>query len=1221
MKNCQTVCQNNNKNSKYLIRIMKLYVIVTSLTISKLMSFDLEAQISVQLENSSLKIIMEEIEKQSQFSFFYNNKLIDHSVKKSLHVYEMEIGEVIDLLFDGTNIDFRFFKSQIILFPKNNSTIAKQMDSMIKKEKRRKISSISAEKLSETLDVDQQPKISGRVVDQDGNPLPGVSVYVKGSRKGVSTEFDGGFVIEVEPNQLLVFSYIGMESQEITITDQKFVEIVLIPSLSDLDEVVLTGYQRLTRERATGSMSKLNSDDIDRVVSENVLNALEGSVSGLLIQNNAQGEPSITIRGISSLSGRNDPLVVVDGFPISSGNQNLNLSSSGLNFITDIDNVNDASGSLFGTLNPRDIKSITVLKDAAAASIWGVRSANGVIVIETYSGRDRAGNNTIKASFTQDFTFGLSKPDLDDFYLMDSSQTIDLVTELYDAGRVSLSTNYEALSGIFRARDLEGSITDQEAEVLIDGLRKVDARQQWSDLLLREEMFQRSNLYISGNTEKMNFLITAMSSTKQSQHEGDNEDQYSIRGVIGANDVVLEGLDVKLDYTTLLTNRKENGLSYSNFRGLFPYESFLDENGNYLHQYRSDNRAYPHQMEMYDERGYLNWRFNWLQEQRALDETVENDLHRIQARLDYEINPNIKLGMQYQYENSNSFQSRLNTLEKFSVRQQINRLTTYSAEEGLSVNFPRKPNLKLATSDLVNWLWRSTISFDYNFLKKGNISGLFGGEVQKRTGDFIKQDLWGYDPTSLVADRLDYQLLGSQGFTIYPYFRQKTDSRFVSGFSSIGITWDDKYDLTVSGRLDRTNFFGSDPKNRTSPFWSAGLGWLLSKENFLHTSAFINHLKLRATYGFNGNIASTEGKVLIASSRTSVDRPNETYLRPTTLPNPNLKWERIRTINFGVDFGLFDNQLWGSLEYYLKKGEDIFARKTLDPTFAPTTYISMLQQNFGETKNQGIDLHLSSKILDRGSFIWNSTLNFSSSTSEVIKGDTGNTRTPNYSNEIYHEGDPVDALYVYRYAGLDENGEALRYGVNGDLVGIREFEVELEKKVAGVINPKYFGGLINNLSYKNFDMSISFSYSFGHVIRGPVGRNRNYQDYRSGVSKILIDRWREPGDEEHTDIPGIGTTPNRYRSVISSYALSDRNVDDGDFIRLRYLSFGYRFSDNILKKLFIDNAKINLQFTNLWLWTANKWDVDPEYYGGNMNANVGAPSPPSTATLSLKLDF
>jgi len=272
----------------------------------------------------------------------------------------------------------------------------------------------------------------------------------------------------------------------------------------------------------------------------------------------------------------------------------------------------------------------------------------------------------------------------------------------------------------------------------------------------------------------------------------------------------------------------------------------------------------------------------------------------------------------------------------------------------------------------------------------------------------------------------------------------------------------------------------------------------------------------------------------------------------------------------------------------------------------------------------GMDVQLNVGVIANENFSWNSTLNFSWATSEVKSAETPNDIGPSRSNSINRVGDPVDALYAYRYDGLDEEGLPKIFRTDGEIAGLRDFEVDLEKVSVGVYNPKYYGGFVNTFSYKGFNLSTTFTYQLGHHMRGPFGTPSRITLYNRGLSKFIDDRWREPGDELTTDIPGVGNSSTRFRSLLGRFANSDRNIEPADIIRLRYVSLGYDFPKRMFEETFIKGINLNLQFTNLWYWAANKYDIDSESWGrvGRYNlTNIGGYQPPSTSTFTVRMNF
>ncbi|MGC6480316.1 MAG: SusC/RagA family TonB-linked outer membrane protein [Flavobacteriaceae bacterium] len=1148
--------------------------------------------VSLALDSVPLRSAIDAIESQTPYTFIFNVKEVALDRFVTLNVHQVSVENVLQEVFQGTNTAYSVEASNIYLNPGFG---------------------------------DQQQELSGTVLDETGTPLPGVTVAIRGSAQGVTTDFDGNYSLPIPSGEVtLVFSYVGMTTHVVKVKDQSVLDVIMSPKADPLEEVLLTGYRDVTEKRKTGSIVKITEETLREYTASSAVELIEAVVPGLLVRNTPEG-PEISIRGKSSFENSSTPLVVLNGFPMDD-NFDWNL------------------------LNPEDIKSINVLKDAEASALYGLRSANGVIVIETHDG-SAASLEGLDASYRYDAFYGLREPDLKDHQLMNADQMIDFYLDGYENGAVHLSIllngYYDVLGDIIRRRDDTGEITDGQAQVEINRLRRNDATEQFSRFFLQNEFNQRHNFTLSGRSEHSYFHITASAQNDRSFHKNNDRQAYLINTRLGMQNLLVPNLDMTMEIRTNFVNHKLNHMGYESFYNQMPYDNIVDEEGNLLSQYNRAAIVPMHDYDLFEDLGYLDFSFNRLREFRNKNNTRKTNQTLVNSALTYRITPEIRLKTQYQYDRRFIQQDEHFNLETFRMRELINRFTEYIPSEGRLIHhLPKRPALFKNDLETNSWLWRNSVFFDFWWQKKALIQGTFGGEIQEQESHRIQDFLYGLNPLTLQQEHYDLRriLNGVPGYrTVYGsndlsaanllQHREFIDvTRAISYFANLRLHWEETYSLTGTWRQDRANYFAVESKDRRSSFWSVSSGWTMSNASFIKSAQWINFLRLRMSYGFNGNVSpSKEGRLFIAryDINTTPATEDEYFLRPQSLPNPHLRWERVSTSNLAMDFRILNHRLNGSLELYRRRAADLYTQEDADPTLS-TVDTPSIGINRGEISNSGVELNLSFRPVEKDIFLWTTDFNFTHEFSRVIETNNPNLfEAANEIDGIYIKGNPVDGLYAFRFEGLSENGLP-RYRNNDGTItedrsaGVLAYEsIVQEQYLIGSHSPRFYGGITNRLRYKGFSFGFRFTYKLGHYLRGPIGGTRSEFGWGTlslspGWNTRIHDRWRQPGDEAHTDIPKMTFNYNR---IYRRFGLSDANVDRADFVRLLFVNLGYDFSQDKLQRTPFKQLQLKLQVDNPWIWVANRWGIDPEYHGDNFYPGIEHANPPPKATLSINARF
>ncbi|WP_158655272.1 SusC/RagA family TonB-linked outer membrane protein [Flavivirga eckloniae] len=1058
----------------------------------------------------------------------------------------------------------------------------------------------------------QTQKISGKVTDEFGDALIGVSVFVKGTNRGTATDFDGLYEINADENEVLVFSYLGYLDKELTIGQDVIYDVKMKTSSLELDtiEIVSTGYQTLPKERSTGSFERVNEKTLDLKVNQNIFAKIEGEVAGVT----TDSDGNFIVRGLSSISANTNPLVVVDGFPIEQD---------------------------FSSINPNDVASITILKDAAAASIWGIRATNGVIVIVTKKG-SRNGKLKINASLNTSIT---PEADLFDARLGDPATQVAYQTAWFN--RSNPTSGFYNVNQLFNPNDfqtgalpvinpvgetllrqLRGDITASEAQTRLQNLSNTDNRREFLNLIHRPAIWNQYNFSASGGTEIYNFRSSISYNKNQKETIGTDRSQFVInftnsfnisskltgRASVNfsqtkenfANGTINAGLS-PLRNIGNIDDDFLSGSSYDpvSFLNNVPITSrILDNNGNYvpmpfgLSAYSAEASQY-----LLDQGYSYGSTYNIKQELDNANNTSRQTALRLQTGLNYKILEGLDFDASYQYEWSHLRLRDLHNETSFYTRTRVNNLTEVDLSSGSPIvgtkAIPDGGILDLFGRVEKSHTFRSQLNYNKTFSdNKHRVAAIAGYEVRKTILDQNSDRKYGFNEQSLVSSppnvgqvnptiqfgSLDRQVPDRSSI----YFEE---NRFISYYANASYTYDNTYTLSASTRLDDTNLFGASDKYKNIPLYSLGLKWNITN-NFFVNNETINSLQFRATYGTNGNVDRTTSPFLIINNFIGFPPFNGPSSTITSLPNPELRLEKTRALNLGLDYTLFNNTVKGSIEYYIKDSEDLLAVTSVNPTLGVAGSLI----NNGTLRNEGIDANLSLKVINTDNFKYTTTGNFSINTNTLKKVDVVSNDLFDYLlGEVAVPGASLRTLYSYNFGGLDRNGAPQFVTNDGRILDARAFIDDSEDLIeeASVI-PKYYGSWINNFEYKNLYLRTLTSFKAGHIFRF----GNTYIPSARALSNVPADfanRWQNPGDENITNIPAFPEDESNSSLLgYQQYQFSDELVDTAAHIRLSQVSLGYNFKEAILNKLGMSTLSIGLQADNIAVWNFNKWDVDPE---------------------------
>ena len=1140
-------------------------------------SYGQHKKVTLSLNNVTVEQVFGEIEKVTDYRFFYNINSLNLNRKVTIKATKEPLNFVLKRLFKRTNIVFKVLKNQIVL--KKRSPIKKQILQQI---------------------------VSGLVVDENNTPLVGVSVILAGGKRGVSTNSEGKFNIQVLKGDLLAFRYLGYIETQIEVTNETFYKIQLKPSYVDLEEIVIsTGFQTLSKERSPGSYGKLNKKTLERKISQDISSKLANEVPGLLADNNR----GLILRGVATVFGTTTPLIVVDGVATSVGFQ-------------------------FSDINPNDVKDITVLKDAAASSIWGLRAANGVIVIVTKSGKRNS-----RISITASTNLGITdKLDLFDNNIGNASTQINYQRALFKTQGQNLSTrnlfsntNPSNLSAFSKLNPVletlllgkEGRISQSEVNRRLNAFSLVDSRKEFSNHILRQSIWNQYNVAISGGGDKQDFRASITFNKNENGTKKDNSNQLllNLRNSIDLSrklkiSLISNFSQIKRNLPPGQLNDPllliDNATIPRVFLSRIPVTSrLLDDNGNYIALVSGANQQTSNYLKSvglpYD------FTYNVLQEYDNVNNKQDAFSLRLQAGLDYQILEGLSTSLIYRYalangENRNRFnQNSFETRSRVNFLTQLNNTVTETGEN----HIPQGDILQTNFTKSYSHLFRGQLNYDKKF--KGGlhkVNAIAGYEIGIDVNTADSKRLYGYNDSSLnFASTIDYKsqftnpyassanLLGNTFRIPLGSDVTEQESRLYSYFGNTSYTYNNKYTISGSVRLDDTNLFGAGESFRNTPQYSLGLRWNAFKDLFIESNQ-INALAVRATYGVNGNIGNrTSGSILQGLVDTNEDTFTNQFARLANIPNPLLQIERVKTANLGLDFELFKNRVSGSVDYYVRTSENVLANVSVNPTLGR----SIINTNAGEIENKGLDFVLNFNVTKpQSTFSYNTTLNFSVNKNSFTKiAFNRSSFTSFIDGTVTLLGESISTIHSYKYAGLDASGNPQYFNRNNEVVtfnNIGTIDSQSLKNEGTTIAP-YFGSWINEFGYKGFSLRVLSSVRAGHVFRlsednifspGQLDANS------ANITRDFNNRWQKPGDENTTSIPRIPTISEAGSDGYRSYINTDKFVDNASHIRLNQINLGYKLPKYITNKMGVNSFKLGFQVDNVAVWNFNKFNVDPE---------------------------
>ncbi|MDE5421973.1 SusC/RagA family TonB-linked outer membrane protein [Ancylomarina sp. DW003] len=1141
-----------------MVMRMKLLLMVMLMTVLQLTASvkGQIAEVNLSMENASLVDFFSEIKNQTDYEFLYNHDLVMAKESVSVDVNQEDLRELLGDVLYTRGLDFELDDNVIIISEREN--------------------------IPTKVEEQEEKTVNGRVTDENGDTLPGVSILVKGTTNGVATDIDGNYSISFEgDNIILVYSFVGMLPQEVVYTSQATIDVILQADSELMEEVVVTGYQTISKERATGSFAIVNEEILDSKISTDFTSRIEGMVPGLQVDR----EGNMTIRGISTLNASTKPLVVVDGFPIESDNM---------------------------TINPNDIKSVNVLKDAAAASIWGVRASNGVVVITTKNGGKK---KKPSVNFSYNMTIKES-PDLSKYRYASAGDQIEAELETIQRGWVREpsawntspvsqvanivfgSDNYSRLSRGTHPYDY----LDETEIAQIEELKKQDGLKEYEKYFLRNSFNQQYNLSINGGTDDVSYYLSGIFDHNKSNVKREGLDRYILNSRVDVKLTDWLKVTSGVVFTKSTETLSSSEVYQSQMRPSYGYGNYLDENGNY--NWFPKGVAQKFKEEYKSKADYVDWTYNPLQEFENTTNENESNTYRVQTGINAQIIRGLNFDIKYQYEKYSSNTETLYNRDTHTVRHSYNTYTGTDPNTGDIVHsFPMGDIKEISERERVANSIRAQLNYSNDF-GKHSLRALGGWEYRSVLNKTLRDSYVGFESQLLSGSLVDWKQInerkvptwnGSKYARGYYYKGPRfgeTEERYVSFYGNIGYTFDRRYDFTFSGRIDDSNLFGADKSYRLLPLWSVGAGWNISQESFFSSNVF-DMLKLRATYGFNGNI----DRSTVPDMKVRIIRDMDTQQMVGEIENPGnkeLKWEKTAVANMAVDFALWNNRISGSLEYYNKESRDLLGEKELNPILG----YKSVKANVAKVSNKGIEMQLNLVPLRSEHFNWLINLNVAYNKNKIEEAYS-DVRNLSYAirGKYLEPARSIGAAYAYRWAELNEKGEPLLFNQKGEKVDYISDEAENIEvlKHIGPSRAPWNGSINTSWKYKGLTLSMLFKGSFGHYFRMPeltynTSINLNYGG--NIMTKEIKDRWQKAGDELVTNVPKIGDSA--WDIEYDYYNQSDLRVKPADFISLKEISLAYEFDKNVLANMPFKSLTLSAQLRNAYKWVKNDEGIDPE---------------------------
>lgn len=1170
--------------------IIKLLCIVSLLFTPVLAASQSNAmRVSLDLKSATVKEFFDTVKEQTGLNFIYSTEQVKNMPRITIRSNNQPINEVLDKVLANTGYSYEIEGNIVTI-------------------------------------VYQQPKdkirfAKGTVLDEDGAALPGAFIKLAKTEHSTLADSQGRFEISLmnQDDPVLLISYLGMISQEIKVNGSKPIAIIMKSDVKSINEVVVTGYQEIDRRKLASSILSIKGADLMGGEYLSIDKMLQGRLPGVAVMNMSStpgAAPKIRIRGSSSITGNREPVWVIDGIILE---ETVNISTEELNSPDKINLI----GNAIGSVNPEDIERVDILKDASATAIYGIKAANGVIVVTTKRGKKQ------KPSISYTATLGMTTPPTyNNMFRMNSADRIDMSIEMQERG---LSFGYKpsdigyegALQHLWNK-----DISYQEFQQQVKALKGLNT--DWYDLLFSNSFSHQHSVAITGGGDRSDYYMSVGYANDQSVTMGEGLERYNVLAKI--NTQINRNIRLGLKVSASLSKTKHPHPSVDLYEYAYNTSRTIPllTATNDLYSYTKEAGA----------NGDLP--YNIMNELNHAGNSVDNSTISVSANLDWNVASWIKYSSILGVSRGNVTQEDWADEQSYYISSM--RQSPYGAmlpnpteDPSFAENkcmLPFGGELVTTNTRQTSYTWRNNLALMKSF-GRHEVSGSIGQELRSSKYDGLKSTQYGYLPDRgkrfVDIDPTIWKRYASL-LKNHPDVVTDTKNNVISLYATAAYVYDSRYIFNFNIRTDGSNKFGQSKSVRFLPIWSVSTRWNVINEKFMKNATFLNDLAIRASYGIQGNVHPDQTPNLIASLGTLESLSQEYVSTLHKLPNDKLKWEKTRSYNIAVDWAFWNNRVYGSLDVYYKKGVDQVVTKSV----APSTGASSVSINDGDVENKGWDLAVSVVPIQTKNWMWSMSFNTGKNYNKVLNAGNSTVTWQDYiMGTMVSNGNAVNSFYSYKFDKLDSNGYPTFKDTNekdeeGNAVVHSQQEMyDRAFVLSGKHEPDLTGGFSTFLKYKNITLNALFSFSFGNKIRlndlyESSGQRLPYPD--QNMSSEYVNRWREPGDEDRTIIPVLsGSTLQindrdvTYRIADNKWEMynkSDIRVVSGSFLRCRSMSIRYDLKPDWLKGIYLKGASVSFDAGNVFVIKDKALKGrDPEQIG------FGSRSIPPQRSYSLRFSI
>lgn len=1197
-------------NKKRIIMSMKITTVLLMVAIVQVSAAGFAQRVTFKQKNAAITSIFKAIKQQTGYGIIWPGDVQEKMPVQDVNFINTPLKDVLDKCLENQPFSYTIEDKVIIIKDKPK---ANEMN-------------LSGAVKADIIDV------IGRITDESGKPLSRATVKVKGTLRAAFTNTNGDFILnKIDEKSILQISFLGYETKEIPAT-RDLGTIPLKVSTGALEEIsiVSTGYQQVDKKLMTGATAKIKGEDLVINGTVSIEQMLQGKLAGLEVVNNSGQvgkRQTVRVRGTSTLLGNQEPVWVVDGIiqedPLPFKAAELNAFNSDA---SNAESLKNFIGSAISWLNPYDIEDITILKDAASTAIYGVKAANGVIVINTKRGKaGRAPSFSYNTSFSTQQALNYDKMNL-----MNSKERVDVSREIWQKGLVSsFGLDDVGYSGLLN-NYLFNKISFDDFNT---GVKKLETNNtDWFDVLFRTPLSQNHSFSVSGGGTGSTYYGSFGYNNQKGEAKGNGMDSY-----MGS-----------LNFTSYLTSKLSISArlsgNYSNTTASFGVDPY---------QYaRTTSRV----ISAFEPDGSLSYYTNTNKFQyNVLNEMANSGNENVKTTLNTAISVKYELPVGFRLESSLGI-GYSNTHAESYASELTNRITATrrgyeygqygpTAVEYKASYLPVGGELATADDRNTNFTWRNALNYGRVFNEKHTVSAMLGLELRSNVYKGSTATQFGYMPdmgkviitppvtvirSGVTQENLIYTAGNSRALT-------DRTANYASYFFTGAYSYDNRYVFSASIRGDASNRFGQDTRSRFNPIWAIGGKWNVAREHFFDkSSSWLNDLSVRASYGYQGNVAESYGPDLVAKipggNLAISGLTNERILNISSLPYTDLRWEKTQTFNLGLDFAFLKNRLSASLDYYNKNSKDLIILKDVPYENG----VSQMPMNGGTLSNYGFEGTITFLALRTKDLTWsvsmNSAKNYNRLTNKLLPNPTWEAAR---SGSYYVDGFPVSSFWVFDYKGPNPLTGVPTYNIPTAADDPNaKFDAVSYLKYAGKLNSDFTGGFNTSVRYKQLTFSTNLYLSLGgHKLLAPVFTpdmvNNTPSEYNN-LSAELVNRWRKPGDELLTNVPGLpyngvpfvvipsGTIGSIQTNVVSPYAIynySTARLVNASYLRISNISVSYSVPEKYAKRIFSKNLNIGYTLSNLYTFVSKDFKgVDPEVASG------GQPLP-RAHVLNLSITF